>query len=941
MHRKRQAAQVSLALLIASAITLGMLVLTIVLIGQSFRGMEAAKVSAAGATARQLAVSVDDRIQAITAPPSTALAVLSHDTLAGAKRLAQRLDRLPVLADILTSSDIVSAVYAGYQNGDFVLLRKVRSSGTLQFPNAPNETRFLLQTMTHGGNRTPGQWFFFDTNMQLLEERAVPEYNYDPRTRPWFNAAKASDATELSAPYAFFTTQETGITLSRRASEETGGPDTIFGIDVTVTDLSTQLAELRQTPNTRIAIVNQDREVLADSVNAREPGPAISGALDRAGNHSEGTSITRFSADGQDWYGMAEPLSALQQEGLTITVAIPSDELLAEVWDALARQTVIAGLIALLLLVIGWFLGRRVGRPLEQLTEQVSRLSRFRFDTPVRSDSHIREARQLSVALDDMAKTIRSFQSIATVLNRGQDLNHLLRDILEQIIHIVGQERGGIYLFTRQKNQLALAVKQDLDLPETITNVQAESDDNDIIRLLRQQIPGHPVFAVLRNRGKQLIGVLAIEMEVGDHTQLSDDLIVFVDEIAGSAAVAIETRELIESQQALLEGIIRLVANAIDAKSPYTGGHCERVPKLAQMLVDEAIASNERAFDSFTMTEEQKQEFHLAAWLHDCGKITSPEYVVDKAVKLETIHNRIHEIRTRFEVLHRDAEIRFLHRRLAGDDEAAADAERHATQARLQEEFGLIAKANQGGEFMSQDDIEKIRSIGEQTWVRHFSDRLGLSPDENNALEDRPEPPLPCVEQLLADKPEHLRPWGEHIPPVRKDDPRNLWGFDMELPEYAYNRGELHNLTVAKGTLTDEERFKINEHIVQTICMLDALPLPDRLANVPKLAGTHHERMDGHGYPCGLTAAEMGIPERIMAVADVFEALTAVDRPYKEGKTLTESLTIMARMVEDGHIDREVFELFIRSGTYRRYARQHLQPGQIDHVDESLFMKPD
>lgn len=269
MHRKRQSAQVSLALLIASAITLGMLVLTIVLIGQSFRGMESAKVSAAGATARQLAVSVDDRIQAITAPPSTALAVLSHDSLAGAQTLSQRLDRLPVLADILTSSDIVSAVYAGYQNGDFILLRKVRSSGTLQFPDAPNETRFLLQTITHGGDGTPGQWRFFNADMQLIEQRPVPEYNYDPRTRPWFDAAKASDSTELSAPYAFFTTQETGITLSRRASAETGGPDTIFGIDVTVTDLSNQLAELRQTANTRIAIVNQDREVLADSGNAR------------------------------------------------------------------------------------------------------------------------------------------------------------------------------------------------------------------------------------------------------------------------------------------------------------------------------------------------------------------------------------------------------------------------------------------------------------------------------------------------------------------------------------------------------------------------------------------------------------------------------------------------------------------------------------------------
>ncbi|WP_449286516.1 HD domain-containing phosphohydrolase [Marinobacter sp. PE14] len=940
MHRKRQAAQVSLALLIASAITLGMLVLTIVLIGQSFRGMEAAKVSAAGATARQLAISVDDRIQAITAPPSTALAVLSHDSLAGANTLPQRLDRLPVLADILTSSDIVSAVYAGYQNGDFVLLRKVRSSGILQFPDAPNGTRFLLQTITHGGSQTSGQWYFFNADMQVIEERPVPEYNYDPRTRPWFNAAKASDTTELSAPYAFFTTRETGITLSRRASEETGEQGTIFGIDVTVTDLSTQLAELRQTPNTRIAIVNQDREVLADSGDAKEPGPAISKALDRVGDRMEGSSVTRFGVDGKDWYAMTEPLGALEQEGLTIAVAIPSDELLAEVWAALARQTVIAGLIAFVLLVIGWFLGRQVGRPLEHLTDQVSRLSRFRFDTPVKSDSNIREARQLSVALDDMAKTIRSFQSIATVLNRGQDLNHLLRDILEQIIHIVGQERGGIYLFTSQKNQLSLAVKQDLQLPDTISNVQAKHDDNEIIRLLRQHIPGHPVFAVLRNRRKQLIGVLAIEMEVGDHTQLSDDLIVFVDEIAGSAAVAIETRELIESQQALLEGIIRLVANAIDAKSPYTGGHCERVPKLAQMLVDEAIASDNQAFDSFTMTEEQLQEFHIAAWLHDCGKITSPEYVVDKAVKLETIHNRIHELRTRFEVLHRDAEIRFLKRSLAGDEEAAADQERQATQARLQEEFDFIATANQGGEFMAEEHIEKIRTIGEQSWVRHFSDRLGLSPDEKNALEGCPERPLPCTETLLADKPEHLRPWGEHIPPVRKEDPRNRWGFDMKLPEHAYNKGELHNLTVAKGTLTDEERFKINEHIVQTICMLDALPLPDRLANVPKLAGTHHERMDGQGYPCGLTAAQMGIPERIMAVADVFEALTAVDRPYKEGKTLTESLTIMARMVENGHIDREVFELFIRSGTYKRYARQHLQPGQIDHVDESLFMKP-
>lgn len=941
MHRTRQSAQVSLPFLIASAITLGMLVLAVVLIGQSFRGMEAAKVSAASAAARQLAISVDDRIHAITAPPSTALAVLSHDALGGADSLEQRLERLPVLADILASSEIVSAVYAGYPSGDFVLLRKVRSSGTLQFPEAPDGTRYLLQTITRGRQGVPGEWRFYNAEMTLLEQRTVPGYNYDPRTRPWYRAARGSTSTELSAPYLFFTTQETGITLSRRAANATADTGAVYGIDVTVTDLSLQLAELRQTPNTRIAIVNRNQQVLADSGNRQQPGPAIREVLAGTGEFVGGSPVSHFSADGKDWYGMAEPLDALENEGLRIVVAIPSDELLAEVWQALARQTVIAGVIALLLLVIGWFLGRQVGRPLEHLTNQVSRLSRFRFDTPVRSDSHIREARQLSVALDDMARTIRSFQSIATVLNRGQDLNHLLRDILEQIVHIVGQARGGIYLFSRQHQQLTLAVNQNLALPATLDGVSSDDDDSDIIRLLRQQITGNPVFAILRNRRKRLIGVLIIEMEYGDNTQLSDDLIVFVDQIAGSAAVAIETRELIESQQALLEGIIRLVANAIDAKSPYTGGHCERVPKLAQMLVDEAIKSDSPAFESFAMTEEQLQEFHLAAWLHDCGKITSPEYVVDKAVKLETIHNRIHEIRTRFDILHRDVEIRYLNRRLNGEDEALARQERDEAWQTLQENFNVVARANHGGEFMAESDIAEIHRIGQQTWQRHFSDRLGLTPDEQEALAGIPEAPLPATEQLLADKPEHLRPWGEHLPPVRKDDPRNQWGFDMTLPEYAYNRGELHNLTIARGTLTPEERFKINEHIVQTICMLDALPLPDRLANVPRLAGTHHERMDGKGYPCGLSARDMGIPERIMAVADVFEALTAVDRPYKEGKTLTESLTILDRMADEGHIDRPVFELFIRSGIYQRYARQFLKPEQIDEVDESLFMKQD
>lgn len=942
MYGKRQPTQISLALLIAFTITVGMLVLALILIGQSFRGMETAKVSAASATAKQLAISVDDRIHAITAPPSTALAVLSHDPLALSKTDEQRLQRLGMLADILRSSDIVSAVYVGWGNGDFFLLRKIRSSGTLQFPDAPPPARYLLQSITRSQAGIDGEWTFYDEQLHPISRLQKPDYQFDPRQRPWFLAATPSNKTELSDPYVFFTTHETGLTLSHRsAAGGPGAPTAVFGIDVTVSDLSQQLSKLRQTPGTRIAIVNDEGTLLAHSDGAKKPDAPIATALDGRGETVGDTAVTHFSAQGQEWYGFSEPLKALSKENLRIAVAIPADELLADVWAALARQTVIAGGLAVLLLILGWFLGRRVGRPLEKLTDQVGQLSRFRFDTAVRSDSHIREARQLSVALDDMASTIHSFQNIASVLNRGQDLNQLLRDILEQIVQILGQKRGGIYLFDRQERRLNLAVDTHSALPDSLDDLDPGLDDNDLIRHLRQRVSGHPVFAILRNRQKKLIGVLVIEMEHGEHTHLSDDLIVFVDEIAGSAAVAIETRELIESQQALLEGIIRLVANAIDAKSPYTGGHCERVPKLAQMILDQAEASTHGPFASFSMTDEERYEFHLAAWLHDCGKITSPEYVVDKAVKLETLYNRIHEVRTRFEVLYRDAEIDYLKALRAGEDAASARQQRDERQTQLQVDFAFLANANKGGESMSDADRERVRAISDQTWTRHFSDRLGLSSDEYQRLKEVPEPDLPAVERLLSDRPEHLHPWGDRRPPVERDDPRNRWGFDMRLPEYAYNLGEIHNLTVAKGTLTDEERFKINEHIVQTICMLDALPLPDRLANVPRLAGTHHERMDGEGYPCRLKGEDMGIPERIMAVADVFEALTAVDRPYKEGKTLTESLTIMARMVDDGHIDRDVFELFLTSGAYRHYAEQHLRPEQRDQVNESLFMNRD
>jgi HD-GYP domain-containing protein (c-di-GMP phosphodiesterase class II) len=395
-------------------------------------------------------------------------------------------------------------------------------------------------------------------------------------------------------------------------------------------------------------------------------------------------------------------------------------------------------------------------------------------------------------------------------------------------------------------------------------------------------------------------------------------------------------RTLLDQQRKLFDDFTKLIAGAIDAKSPYTGGHCARVPVVAQMLAEAACESNAPPFAEFTMqTADQRWEFEVAAWLHDCGKVTTPEFVVDKATKLETIYNRIHEIRMRFEVLLRDAEIECYRRRLAGDlDEGRLEEELEQTRKAIVDDFAFIAACNVGGEFMADEKIDRLRQIARRTWVRHLDDRLGISQEEA-ALKNRvPAPALPVIEPVLADKPEHV------IPRTQADPLDNYpYGFSMTVPKDQYNLGELYNLGIRKGTLSPEDRFKINEHIIQTIIMLKRLDFPDYLANVPEFAGAHHETMIGTGYPRGLKKEEMSIPARIMAIADIFEALTAADRPYKTPKSLSEALKIMSMMRDDQHIDADLFDLFLKSGVYRTYADRYLSPSQIDEVDIHHFEK--
>jgi HD-GYP domain-containing protein (c-di-GMP phosphodiesterase class II) len=392
----------------------------------------------------------------------------------------------------------------------------------------------------------------------------------------------------------------------------------------------------------------------------------------------------------------------------------------------------------------------------------------------------------------------------------------------------------------------------------------------------------------MKNHDDEIIGVLQL---INAKDRVSGEILPFseadqhlAESLASQAAVALTNRLLINQLEQLFESFINLINAAIDDKSPYTGGHCQRVPALTMMLAEAVNNSKTGPLADFSMSDKDRYELKIAGMLHDCGKVTTPVHVVDKATKLQTIYDRIGLIDTRFEVLKRDAEIRALKAKLEALERGEegvwpeVDARLRAEVKQLDADRAFLRLANIGSERMAPEDQQRVFNIGTGYRWRDI---------DNN----------------------------EDAPFLSND--------------------EIGNLTIRSGTLTDEERKIINHHIEVTNMMLESLPWPKHLKNVPEYAGGHHERMDGKGYPRGLTREQMSVQARVMGIADIFEALTARDRPYKKGKTLTEALTILGKFKLNGHIDPDLFDVFMREKIYLRYAEQFLDADQIDEVDVS------
>lgn len=390
-----------------------------------------------------------------------------------------------------------------------------------------------------------------------------------------------------------------------------------------------------------------------------------------------------------------------------------------------------------------------------------------------------------------------------------------------------------------------------------------------------------------------------------------------------------------KAQADWLDAFIEAVAKAIDAKSSYPTKHHVLVPELTMLLADAASESVAEAFQQFQLEDDAaRRELRLAAWLHGLGKITTPEYLVDKRTKLEMVYNRIHEIRMRFEVLWRDAELKYWQQSSQQPEKRAMfEQALEVRKLQLQDDFAFVAQCNLGGEFMDKNANNRLEKLAAITWQRHFDAQLGLSATELAHYPDKGSQELPVTEQLLADKPEHIVARQHNVTAASEADSQ------LTPPEYSFNYGELHNLTIESGTLTKEERFRINEHILTTIALLEKLPYPAELANIPRYATTYLETMNGTGYPRGLTAEDLSVAERIIMLANIFEALTAAERPYKKAKTLSIAIFLLHQLVEEGLIDRDIFELFLTSGVYLQYANKFMAAEQIDAVDISKFIR--
>lgn len=851
------------------------------------------------------------------------------------------------------------------------MLRRLTDANRILF-HAPENAEWMIQSNRFLDSLPEKRFIYLDKQQQVIAVMPRDNDNYDPRRRDWFILASASPTLITSPIYIFKGTGEAGFTYSRQAENK----QAIIGLDVSLASLSQFLIRQNLPSGSQAIIINSRGEVIASlpkdkgnttaSAHTDKQIPVLQTLLNAQENSTSGSSPNGdnnnrsilFEAQNQSWYGSVVDINNSGNR-YQLVIATPASYLTADANSIRNHSTFIAFILLMLSLPIVWYFSRKISKPLIRLRQDADSISNLYFEERELEHSVIEEVDELHKSMSKMKSTLKQFISMGNMLTAENNFFRQMQGLLSETTDIAAMTGGIIFLADKNEGvftptafrwngqNIPVAEMSSLQVAEdnfttfqpvlegkTITGtLNKENIFSQLQDFLQPYLPLRFIAVPMKTHDEQLLGFLLLFNPYVLNTERERAKIQLVNALVGSLSVSVETQRLLQEQKNLLNAFIELIAGAIDAKSAYTGGHCQRVPEITKMLARAAVNVKEGPFADFTLSENEWEELHTACWLHDCGKITTPEFVVDKSTKLELIYDRIHEVRMRFEVLKREKEIAFLHRH-ATITASEADQQLLADELRqLDEDFYFIANCNVGGEFMSDEAITRIQQIAGYRWTRTLDDNAGIANEERARKARQPAASLPVQEPMLADKEEHI------IYRDNKNRRPEYYDFKVPEPTLLYNRGEIYNLSIRRGTLTEEDRYKINEHIMQTIVMLKKLPFPRTMANVPTIAGGHHERMDGKGYPYQLTYKQMSIPVRMMAIADVFEALTAADRPYKPGKLLSEALNIMVNMVNENHLDRELFILFLQSGIWYEYATTHLQADKVDIIDVSVLLQ--
>ncbi len=890
--------------------------------------------------------------QKMTTSLFTSLNILSSSDFAEQLRFDNKGQWVETSNIILKNNPDILSIYLGFDDERSVFFRSLRPSFMRSVFSAPKKALLMMEINQKNGLQMQ---YFYDDKNHLLETKEK-ESHFRPTQRAWFYSAPSNGQIYVTPAYTYHFINKRGISFSKRVPKA----NAVIAMDVTVHSFDLLLHSLTLANKTQIIIFDKNKFVIAERGLKVPPQKMEENRFPNTPLHRLlkiphwKEMVEEIEFKGQTWVINLVKIDAFKEQSFWLAKAVPKNELIRDALASRNKQIVLT--LILLLFGIGMILwaSEKIARRLKSLNDatfQIRNLN-FNFTNLQMPESNIIEMNDLSDSFSIMSSTLARFLATLQAVSKSADFDYLLNDIVLQCqktsqadLVIMwskkSNENENICVLAHYPSPLADSKIDFQNLVEKCPELKNLNENKVITFSPNQKDKQKKRFPHALKRGwvfplcdrnNQNIGHVLI----GFNRTLKpeqENKIHFIQAFLSFVSLITENRSHIAAQKALFSSLIEMLASAIDTKSPYTGGHCQRVPELTFMLA-EAANQDKRAFPDFNLDASSREALHIAAWLHDCGKVTTPEYVVDKATKLETIYNRIHEIRTRFEVLKRDAKIRYWEQYHQGKTPIETlKAELKKEEAALDADFAFIAQCNVGDIEMSEIQLSRMEKIGNTLWERTMNDTLGLSCEELVRRSFRDTPPLPCKETLLKDTSCH-----EIHRSKKQKNKYTHWPFKIQIPRLQYNRGERHNLSVKKGTLTEEERFIINDHIVQTIIMLNKLPYPEHLKGIPSMAGAHHEKLNGLGYPMRLKGNEISFETRIMTIADIFEALTASDRPYKKALSLHEALHILAKMAKNNHIDLPLFRFFVEKKIYLQYAKRFLPKNQHDIVDEKEIL---